>query len=154
LRACDPLLPRLSAEYGVGLGAAAQTVTSFAIAYSVLQLAYGPIGDRYGKYRVITIATFASALTSLACALAPTFAALVVARMFAGATAGALIPLSIAWIGDVVPYERRQPVLARFLSARCSALHSASCSAAWVPTISARSRCSSRSPYGSPRPHC
>jgi predicted MFS family arabinose efflux permease len=115
LRACDPLLPRLSAEYAVGLGTAAQTVTAFAVAYGVLQLAYGPIGDRYGKYRVVTIATLASALTSLACALAPTFAALVVARMLAGATAGALIPLSIAWIGDVVPYERRQPVLARFL---------------------------------------
>jgi predicted MFS family arabinose efflux permease len=55
------------------------------------------------------------ALTSLACALAPTLFMLVIARMLAGATAGALIPLSIAWIGDTVPYERRQPVLARFL---------------------------------------
>ena len=115
LRACDPLLPYLATKYGVGLGAAAQTVTAFAIAYGVLQLAYGPVGDRYGKYRVITLATMGCALTSLACALAPTLSALVIARMLAGATAGALIPLSIAWIGDTVPYERRQPVLARFL---------------------------------------
>ena len=115
LRACDPLLPYLATKYGVGLGAAAQTVTAFAIAYGVLQLAYGPIGDRYGKYRVITLATLGCALTSLACAIAPTLFALVIARMLAGATAGALIPLSIAWIGDAVPYERRQPVLARFL---------------------------------------
>jgi predicted MFS family arabinose efflux permease len=35
--------------------------------------------------------------------------------MLAGATAGALIPLSLAWIGDAVAYDRRQPVLARFL---------------------------------------
>jgi predicted MFS family arabinose efflux permease len=115
LRVCDPLLPRLTAQYGIGLGAAAQTVTAFAIAYGVLQLAYGPIGDRYGKYRVIAWACAASAVTSVACALAPTFGALVVARVFAGATAGALIPLSLAWIGDTVPYARRQPVLARFL---------------------------------------
>jgi predicted MFS family arabinose efflux permease len=115
LRVCDPLLPRLTAEFGVGLGTAAQTVTAFAIAYGVLQLAYGPVGDRYGKYRVITLACAASALTSMACAAAPTFGALVIARLFAGGTAGALIPLSLAWIGDVVPYERRQPVLARFL---------------------------------------
>jgi predicted MFS family arabinose efflux permease len=115
LRVCDPLLPRLTVEFGVGLGTAAQTVTAFAIAYGVLQLAYGPIGDRHGKYRVVTAACAASALTSLACALAPTFAALVIARLLAGATAGALIPLSLAWIGDAVVYERRQPVLARFL---------------------------------------
>ena len=115
LRACDPLLPYLAAKYGVGLDAAAQTVTAFALAYGLLQLAYGPIGDRYGKYRVITLATFGCALTSLACALAPSLSALVIARMLAGATAGALIPLSLAWIGDSVPYERRQSVLARYL---------------------------------------
>ena len=115
LRACDPLLPRLAAEFGVGLAAAARTVTAFAIAYGVLQLAYGPIGDRYGRYKTVTIAALASAFASFACALAPTLDALVVARMLAGAAAGALIPLSIAWIGDVVSYERRQTVLARFL---------------------------------------
>ena len=115
LRACDPLLPRLAAEFGVGLAAAARTVTAFAVAYGLLQLAYGPIGDRYGRYRTVTVAALASAITSFACAWAPTLDALVVARMLAGAAAGALIPLSIAWIGDVVSYERRQPVLARFL---------------------------------------
>ena len=30
-------------------------------------------------------------------------------------TAAAIIPLSMAWIGDVIPYQQRQPVLARFL---------------------------------------
>jgi predicted MFS family arabinose efflux permease len=115
LRVCDPLLPRLSADYGVGLATAAQTVTAFAMTYGLLQLAFGPIGDRHGKYRVVTAACAASALTSLACALAPVFSARVFARMLAGATAAAVIPLSIAWIGDVIAYERRQPVLARFL---------------------------------------
>jgi predicted MFS family arabinose efflux permease len=115
LRVCDPLLPRFTTEYGVSLGTASQAVTVFAVAYGLLQLAYGPIGDHFGKYRVITVATLASAFTSLACALAPGFDALLVARTFAGATAGALIPLSLAWIGDTVAYARRQPVLARFL---------------------------------------
>jgi predicted MFS family arabinose efflux permease len=115
LRVCDPLLPRLADEFGVGLAAAARTVTAFAVAYGLLQLAYGPIGDRYGRYRTVTIAALASGLTSFACAWAPSLDALVAARMLAGAATGALIPLSIAWIGDVVSYERRQPVLARFL---------------------------------------
>jgi len=115
LRVCDPMLPHFAAEYDVGLGVAGQTVTAFAIAYGLLQLGYGPIGDRYGKYRGVTLATAGCAITSLLCALAPTFGALVGARMVAGATAGALIPLSLAWIGDTVAYERRQAVLARFL---------------------------------------
>ena len=41
--------------------------------------------------------------------------ALVLARAAAGLVAAPLVPLAMAWIGDVVPYERRQPVLARFL---------------------------------------
>jgi len=39
LRVCDPLLPHFASEYGVGLGTAGQTVTAFAIAYGLLQLA-------------------------------------------------------------------------------------------------------------------
>jgi predicted MFS family arabinose efflux permease len=112
----DPLLPRLDADFGIGLGSAAQIVTAFSIAYGLLQVFYGPVGDRYGKYRVVAFACIASAGSSLFCALAPTFKMLVVARFIAGGTAAAVIPLSMAWIGDVVPYERRQPVLARFLT--------------------------------------
>ena len=115
-RVADPLLPRLDAEFGIGLGAAAQVVTAFSIAYGVLQAFYGPIGDRFGKYRVVAWGCAASAFTALFCALAPNFSALVIARFIAGSTAAAVIPLSIAWIGDVVPYERRQSVLARFLT--------------------------------------
>ena len=73
LRVCDPLLPHFAEEYGIGLGTAGQTVTAFAVAYGLLQLAYGPVGDRYGKYRVVTIATLGCAITSLLCALAPAF---------------------------------------------------------------------------------
>jgi predicted MFS family arabinose efflux permease len=49
-------------------------------------------------------------------ALAPSFALLLVSRLLTGVTTAAIIPLSMAWIGDVVPYQRRQPVLARFLT--------------------------------------
>ena len=115
LRLADPLLPRLSSEFGISLGEASQVITAFAVAYGLAQLVFGPLGDRFGKYRVIAWACAASAVTSLACALAPGHHALLAARLAAGATAAAVIPLAMAWIGDVVPYERRQPVLARFL---------------------------------------
>jgi len=115
LRLADALLPRLVHDFNVSLGQASQVITVFAIAYGLSQLVFGPLGDRYGKYRVIAWACAASALTSLLCALAPGFGALLGARLAAGATAAAVIPLAMAWIGDVVPYAQRQAVLARFL---------------------------------------
>jgi predicted MFS family arabinose efflux permease len=114
-RVTDPLLPRFAAEFGISLGAASWTVTIFTISYGVSQLFFGPLGDRFGKYRVIAWACVACALTALLCALAPGFQMLLVARLVAGAMLAAVIPLSMAWIGDVVPYEQRQTVLARFL---------------------------------------
>lgn len=115
LRLTDPLLPRLSGEFGISLAQAANVVTAFSVAYGLSQLLFGPLGDRFGKFRVIGWACVACALTSLACALAPDFRALVGARLLAGISCAAIIPLSMAWIGDTVPYAERQPVLARFL---------------------------------------
>jgi MFS transporter, YNFM family, putative membrane transport protein len=46
----------------------------------------------------------------------PSLAPLVLVRFLAGAGAAAVIPLAIAWIGDVVAYERRQALLARYIS--------------------------------------
>lgn len=116
MRVTDPLLPRFETEFGVDTATAAYVITAFATAYGLFQVLFGPAGDRYGKYRVIGWAALASGFTALACALVPDFDALVVARFVAGASVAAIIPLSMAWIGDVVSYDRRQPVLARFLT--------------------------------------
>lgn len=122
LRLTDALLPRLAQEFSVTLGQAAQVITAFAVAYGLSQLLFGPLGDRFGKYRVIAWACAASAVTSLLCAWAPGHLSLLIGRLLAGAAAAAVIPLSMAWIGDAVPYERRQPVLARFLLGQISGL--------------------------------
>ncbi|WP_136417080.1 MFS transporter [Herbaspirillum sp. ST 5-3] len=115
LRVTDPLLPQLANEFGVSLGDASYVITMFAIAYGLSQLFFGPFGDRYGKYFIVACGTLACAITAGACGLAPGFGPLLVARLLAGGTAASIIPLSMAWIGDVIPYQDRQPVLARFL---------------------------------------
>ncbi|RZA12059.1 MAG: MFS transporter, partial [Proteobacteria bacterium] len=97
------------------LASASYVITCFSLAYGFSQLFFGPVGDRFGKYLVIAWGSACCALTALLCAIAPSFGMLLVARLLAGATAASLIPLSMAWIGDVVPYDERQPVLARFL---------------------------------------
>jgi predicted MFS family arabinose efflux permease len=122
LRICDGLLPRLASDFGVTAGTAGRVVLTFAVAYGVSQLLFGPLGDRYGKARVICAALFGCALTSLACALAPGFDALVRLRVLWGITAAGVIPLAIAWIGDAVHYEQRQATLARLLMGTLSGM--------------------------------
>jgi predicted MFS family arabinose efflux permease len=115
LRATDALLPLIAGSFGTTPGGASAVITGFAVAYGLLQLVNGPIADRIGKYRMVFWVTAISAAGNLACALAPSLPLLVAARFATGATVGAIVPLAMAWIGDAVPYERRQAVLARFL---------------------------------------
>jgi predicted MFS family arabinose efflux permease len=132
LRATDPLLPLIAEDYGVTTGAAAAAVTAFALAYGLLQIVCGPLGDRYGRYRTIAAAAFVSAFGSLACALAPSLGFLIAARFVAGATIGAFIPLSVAWIGDSFPYAQRQAVLARFLIGQIVGIGFGTALAGWL----------------------
>ena len=115
-RVCDPLLPLLASTFSTSTGAAAYTITVFAVAYGGLQVFWGPLGDRYGKYRTAAFATFACAIGNVGAVFAPTLTVLIVCRGIAGATGGGIIPLALAWMGDTIPYGRRQEVLARFMT--------------------------------------
>jgi predicted MFS family arabinose efflux permease len=116
MRIADAQLPALAVGFGVPLGGAAQVITVFSVAYGLMQLVFGPLADRFGKWQVVSLMVLASGVTAAACAVAPDFPSLLWARFAAGATCAAIIPMSMAWIGDAVPYERRQAVLARFLT--------------------------------------
>lgn len=117
MRVCDPMLVVLAQDFGVGVGEASRVISVFAVAYGVLQLFYGPLGDRMGKLRIINAATLACALFSAFAALATDLRWLVLARALMGASAAGIIPLSMAWLGDQVSYERRQETLAKLMSA-------------------------------------
>jgi predicted MFS family arabinose efflux permease len=116
VRATDSLLPQIAADIGVTVGAASIIVTVYAITHGSVQLIIGPVGDRFGKFRSIAIACALCALTVLACGLAQSLTALALARIAAALTAGWIIPLGMAFVGDAVPYERRQQVLGRYLT--------------------------------------
>ena len=112
-RICDAMLPELVRVFTVSLSQAAQVVSVFAITYGAAQLFYGPLGDRLGKFRVITFATLGCSVGSAWAALAGTLDMLVAARLAMALGAAALIPLSMAWVGDAVPSDQLQEMLTR-----------------------------------------
>jgi len=121
VRSVDSLLPQISTDLGTTVGTASIVVTVYAFTHAAIQLVVGPIGDRTGKYRTITIACALSILTVTLCGLAQSLSGLAIARLAAGATVAWLVPLSLAFIGDVVAYELHQRVLGRFLAGQVAA---------------------------------
>ena len=116
VRSADSLLPQIAADLGVTVGAASIIVSLYTVMHGSMQLVTGPVGDRFEKYRVIAIATSLCAVIVMLCGFAQSLLTLTIARVASGACAAWIIPLGMAFIGDVTPYERRQQVLARYLS--------------------------------------
>lgn len=115
LRLFDALLPTVARDFSVLPTTASVVVTAFTLAYGLFQIVHGPLGDRAGKLRVVGCATLIASAASLGCAFAPTLEALAALRFATGIGAAAIVPLSLAWIGDNTPYEKRQAALGRFL---------------------------------------
>ncbi len=117
MRACDTLLPALAAEFSVTVGQASRVIFVFAVAYGVFQLCFGPLGDRYGKLRVIASCALACVIGNGIAFFSPTLDWLVAARIVSGAFAAGIYPMAMAWVGDNVAYDQRQVALARLVSA-------------------------------------
>lgn len=120
VRIADPLFPPVAADFGVTIGQASIIAASYAFAYGLCQLVFGPLGDRFHKLRLVQLSTLAASISVFACGLAPSLEWLAIARLVSGAFAAGIIPLSMAYIGDSVPYRQRQNVLARLMAGTIS----------------------------------
>ena len=112
----DSLLHVIATDFAVSVPQVAIVVAAFTLPYGLSQLVLGPLGDRFGKLRVVLGGMLGCAVFNGACALAPDLPWLVLMRACAGAASAGLIPVCMAYIADAVPYAQRQVVLSRFLT--------------------------------------
>jgi len=122
LRMSDPLLPQIAADFRTSIGATSAIVTAYAIPYGLTQAFAGLLGDRFGKCQWVAFACLMSAVLVLLCALSQTLPQLTLARLICAPAAATIVPLGMAYVGDAVPYERRQTVLARFLAGQMTGM--------------------------------
>ncbi len=110
------MLPQLASDFATSVSAASVIVTSFAVAYACAVLLQGPLGDRYGKLRVVTIGVALAGLASFGCAAAWSIGSLAGMRFLMAIFASAPVALGMAYVGDVIPLEERQETIARFIA--------------------------------------
>jgi len=90
-----------------GLSVQAWVTTAYLITSTISTPLYGKLSDIYGRRTMMLIAIGVYATGSLACALAPTMLALILARALQGLGGGGLMPLVQTIIGDVAsPRDR------------------------------------------------
>jgi EmrB/QacA subfamily drug resistance transporter len=99
-------LPAIVASLG-GFADLSWVVVAYLLAATVAAPLYGHIGDRFGRRATLLAALTVFTIASLACALAPTLWALILARALQGLGGGGLMTLSQALISENVPPRQR-----------------------------------------------
>jgi EmrB/QacA subfamily drug resistance transporter len=92
-------LPAMQRDLHASLATMQWVVNGYMLMLASLILPGGSAGDRFGRRRVFLIGLCGFVVASLACALAPGTASLVVARLLQGIAAALLVPASLAIIG-------------------------------------------------------
>lgn len=100
-------LPALARDLDVDRGPASVLVTTYLAAMLICQPFAGRLGDRAGTRRVLAVAIAGFALASVAAGLAPSFPALLAARVVQAIFGAALIPNAQALLRATVPAIRR-----------------------------------------------
>jgi EmrB/QacA subfamily drug resistance transporter len=110
-------LPSLRAAFDADLATVQWVLNGYVLALASLTLIGGALADVHGKARVLLLGCMLFGLASAACALAPTTAWLIAARVAQGIAAALVTPASLALIGAVYPKAERNRAIGAWAAA-------------------------------------
>ena len=102
-----PLIPRLAAEFGVSGEKIGLVVPAYMVPYGVSTLFFGLLSDRLGRRRIMIASLVAFIILTALTARARSASELILWRLVTGLGASGVVPLALALIGDLFPYEHR-----------------------------------------------
>lgn len=101
-------LSSIGKSMGGGVAELQWMVSAYTIAFAALILTAGAAGDRMGAKRIFMLGFALFTVASLGCALAPTSASLIAARLVQGVGAAMLVPSSLALLNHAYPDEKER----------------------------------------------
>ncbi|WBO66472.1 MFS transporter [Streptomyces camelliae] len=107
-------LPTIGRDLAASEAVLELVVAGYGVAYAVLLVLGGRLGDLFGRRRLFLGGMAAFGLTSLACGLAPDAWTLVAARIAQGAAAAAMLPQVLATIQATTSGARRAKAMSLY----------------------------------------
>ena len=102
-------VPAIASDLGASLVALQWTLTGYLLTAAALLLVSGALADRYGRRRVLVIGLLVMLVASVGCAVAPSFAVLIAARIVQGMGAALVVPSSLALLNGTLRVQDRAP---------------------------------------------
>ena len=113
----QPVLPVLSAEFGINESTASFSVSAVILGIALSNLPFGRLSDRYSIRPIILSGGCAIALAGLTCAATKSFWILTGARFFQGLFIPALTTCLAAYLSKRLPADRLNVALGTYVSA-------------------------------------
>lgn len=102
-----PLIPRLSTVFEVSAQTVGLIVPAYMISYGVSTLFYGLLSDHLGRRRIMVASLLAFIVLTALTATAQSASQMIFWRLLTGLGASGVVPLALALMGDLFPYEQR-----------------------------------------------
>lgn len=102
-----PLIPRLSNVFQASAQTIGLMVPAYMLPYGASTLFYGLLSDRIGRRPIMLTSLLAFVLLTAITATAQSATHLIIWRLLTGLGASGVVPLALALMGDLFPFERR-----------------------------------------------
>ncbi len=102
-----PLIPALSLQFHVSAQRVGMLVPGYLLPYGCSTLFYGPLSDRVGRKAVLLGMLAVLNVATFGAASATSLGGLLAWRIAAGLASGGIIPITLALLGDLFPYQQR-----------------------------------------------
>ncbi len=109
-----PLLPVYAQHYGATGLAIGLIFASFSISRTLLLPLIGKVSDKKGRKIFITAGLFLFSLTSIGYLVSTTIPLLVLTRTVQGIAAAMVIPIALAYMGEITPHGREGAYMGTF----------------------------------------
>jgi len=110
-----PLIVKIAEDLSITVSSAALSVTAYMLTFGLFTLILGPMGDRYGKSKIMIISSFGTAIFSCLCIFANDIELLIFLRAINGALAAGNMPISMAIVGEKFQGEQLQGAVGKLM---------------------------------------
>jgi predicted MFS family arabinose efflux permease len=102
-----PLIPRLSITFGVSEQTVGLMIPAYMIPYGIAALFYNLLSDHIGRRRIMLASLLAFVVLTALTATAQSASQMIFWRLLTGLGASGVVPLALALMGALFPYEER-----------------------------------------------
>lgn len=102
-----PLIPALIRSFHSNQSIIGLVVPAFTIPYGISSLFYGPLSDRFGRKAIILSLLGFLAVSTILLGFSENAFEFLGIRGIVGVATGGIVPISVALMGDIYPYEKR-----------------------------------------------